>query len=125
MKTTELFQKLHYQGVRKLEMNWSCGGDDGYIEDVKFFPHDRHPLIEEIDALKEVAWGVYEQYHGGYTAGEFHAEGELEVLINKDGTYQAKSENRYSDDEYDEETDEYVDGDPDVTSVEKVTLREN
>ncbi len=122
METEQLLTKLYNQGIRKIEATWEAGHDDGYVNDVRMFPHDRHPTDREISWIKDLAWDAYASGYGGYTAGEFNVDGGVSIVLLPDGKYSANSYNNYSEEEYDDEDEEYHDINETSETVDNVTL---
>lgn len=122
MSSKKLLAELWNKGVRGCVISWSCGGDDGSIDGIEYLPSDRHPNPQLTNELEELGWEVYQDLYDGATAGEFNNYGSVEIVIDKGGKYYCRVENDYSEDEWDEESDESIIVNEEHTETENYIL---
>jgi len=126
METKDLLIALWNKGVRGIKITWSCGGDDGSIEEVELLPAIKD-YGDLTDLVRDLGWDVYTKFDGR-TDGNFYNNGFVEIVILPKGKYYARLDNYYEDQNesstYDEKTgthEENEDYEPEHT-VENITL---
>ena len=120
-----IIQELYKKGILKVEIHWEAGGDDGSISGMNFFPDDRHISPFMTERLSEIGWSAYEDIIGGGTNGNFINSGDITIYIKRNGVYEAKVTNYYTDEEnneYDIDGELIKESEPEKTSYENVEI---